>query len=95
MNDTRKRAHVLKHSHRGCLVGDFDKILHEGSIWTGQRAVLYFILQIYIFLHFVHHGTKIYDIYINSDDRRICRCLLKWCQTKTEGQNALLFNIPG
>ena len=34
MNDTAKRAHVIKNSHGSCVVGAFDKILHEGSIWT-------------------------------------------------------------
>ena len=32
MNDIGKRAHALKHSHRRCVVGAFDKILNEGSI---------------------------------------------------------------
>ena len=40
MNEIGKRAHVMKHSHGRCVVGPFDKILHEGSIWTGHRAVL-------------------------------------------------------
>ena len=70
MNDIGKRAHVMKHSHGRCLVGAFDKILHDGSIWTGQRAVLYFILQKSIFLHFVHHGTIFYYKCISSNDRK-------------------------
>ena len=45
MNDIGKRAHVLKHSHGRCVIGDLDKILHEGSIWTGHRAFLLFILH--------------------------------------------------
>ena len=65
MNDIGKRAHVLKHSHGKRVVGAFDKILHEGSIWTGHRAVLSFILHKSIFLHFVHNGTIFYEkIYI-------------------------------
>ena len=40
MNDIGKRAHVLKHSHGRCVIGSFDKIIHEGSIWTVHRAVL-------------------------------------------------------
>ena len=56
MNDIGKRAHVLKHSHGRYVVDDFDKILHEGSIWTGHRAVLSFILHKSIFLHFLHDG---------------------------------------
>ena len=43
---------------------------HEGSIWTRHRAILSFILQKSIFIHFVHHGTKFYDKYITSDDRK-------------------------
>ena len=70
MHDIGKRAHVLKHSHGRCVVGPFDKILHEGSIWTGHRAVLYFILHKSIFLHFVHHGTIFYEKYITSEDRK-------------------------
>ena len=45
MNDIGKRAHVLKHSHRRCVIGSFDKFLHEGSISTGYRDVLSFILR--------------------------------------------------
>ena len=37
---------------------------------TGHRAVLYFILHKSIFIHFVHHGTRFYDKYITSDDRK-------------------------
>ena len=35
-----------------------------------SRAVLSFILQKSIFIHFVHHGTIFYDKYITSDDRK-------------------------
>ena len=70
MNDIGKRAHVLKHSHGRYVVGAFDKILHDGSIWTGNREVLSFILHKSKFLHFVHHGTIFYDKYITSDDRK-------------------------
>ena len=42
MNDIGKRAHVLKHSHGRYMVGDFDKNLHEGYIWTKPRTVLSF-----------------------------------------------------
>ena len=69
MNDTGKRAHVLKYSHWRCVVDAFDKILHEGSIWTGHRAVLSFIVHKSIYLHFVHNGTIFYDKYITSDNR--------------------------
>ena len=50
MNDIEKRAHVLiKHSHGRCVIGDFYKITHKGSIWTGHRAVLLSILHKSIF----------------------------------------------
>ena len=45
MNEIGKIAHVMKHSHGRCVVGPFDKILHEGSIWTGHRAVLSFVFH--------------------------------------------------
>ena len=61
MNDIGRREHVLKHSHGRCVIGYFDKILYEGSIWNDHRAVLLFILQKSIFLHFVHNGTRFYD----------------------------------
>ena len=69
INDIGKRAHVLKNSHGRCVAGAFDKNLHEGYIWNGHRAVLYFILLKSIFLHFVHNGTRFYDRYITSYDR--------------------------
>ena len=69
MNDIVKRAHVLKHSHGRCVIGDLDKSLREGSIWIGHRAVLLFILHKSIFLHFVHNGTIFYDKYISSEKK--------------------------
>ena len=72
INDIRKRSNVLKHSHGRCVVGDFDKILHEGSICTGHIDILFFILHKSICLHFVHHGKIFYDKYITSDDRKKC-----------------------
>ena len=52
-------AHVLKHSHGRCVIGSFDKILHEGSLWTSHRAVISFILHKSIFQHFVQKWYKI------------------------------------
>ena len=69
MNVIGNRAHVLKHSHGRCVIGSFDKILHEGSIWTGYRALLSFILHKSIFLHFVHNGRRFYDKYISTKNR--------------------------
>ena len=45
MNDIGKRAHVLKHLHGRHVFCAFAKILHEGYIWTGHRAVISFILH--------------------------------------------------
>ena len=45
MNDIGIGAHVLKHSLGRCVVGPFDKILYEGSIWTVHRDVISFILH--------------------------------------------------
>ena len=42
MNDIGKGAHVINNSHAKCMVGAFDKMLYEGFIWTGPKAVLYF-----------------------------------------------------
>ena len=69
MNEIGERGHVLKHSHGRCVIGSFDKNLREGSIWTGQRAVLSFILHKSIFIHLVHNGTRFYDKYISSKNR--------------------------
>ena len=52
------------------MLDAFDKILDEGSIWTGLRAVIYCILQKSIFYQFVHHGKRFYDKYIKSADRK-------------------------
>ena len=70
MKDIGKRAHVMKHSHGRCVVFPLDKMLHKGSIWTGHIAVISFILHKSIFLHSVHHGTRFYDKYITSDDKK-------------------------
>ena len=69
MNDIGKRSHVLKHSHGRCVIGAFDNILHEGSIWTHNIAVLSFILHKSIYLHFVHNGTRFYDKYISLENK--------------------------
>ena len=50
-------------------MGTFDHCFHEGSIWTGHRAILSFILQKSTFLRFVNHGNKFYNRYIKYDGR--------------------------
>ena len=66
MNDIGKRSHVLKHSHGRCVVGAFDKSLHEGSIWTGHRTILYFINNSPL----CTSCYNFYDKYITSYDRK-------------------------
>ena len=61
MKDIGKRAHVLNHLNGMCVIVPFGKILHEDYIWNGNRTVLYSILHKSLFLHFVHHGTILYD----------------------------------
>ena len=56
INDMGERAHVLKNLHESCVVGAFDKVSYEGSIWNVPMTVLSFILHKLIFLHFIHHG---------------------------------------
>ena len=58
MNDIGKITYVMKHSHGKCVVGAFDKILHEGSIWTGHRD----------FLSFIHHKSIFFTLYIMVQD---------------------------
>ena len=45
MNDTGEISQVLNNPHGRCVVGAFEKHLHEVSIWTGHISVLYFILH--------------------------------------------------
>ena len=47
-NEKDKREHFLKHLNVRCVVGAFDKKLHEVTISTGNRNVFPFILQKYI-----------------------------------------------
>ena len=77
MNDIGKRAHVLKHSHIRCVIGYFDKNLHEGSIWAGHTAVLSFILHESIFFHFVHNGARFYEKYISSKHKENILMMMK------------------
>ena len=36
------------------------KKIHEGTLWSGYRAVISFILTKQIFLHFFRHGDRFY-----------------------------------
>ena len=43
--DLVKIYHVLKHLHGIMISGSFERCFHEGSLWRGHRAVIYFILS--------------------------------------------------
>ena len=75
-NGIGKIEHVLKHSYGKCVMGDFGKNLYEGSIWNGYRDVLSFILHKSALLHFVHHGTKFYNICIKYEYRN--KLMMMW-----------------
>ena len=64
------RAHILKHSHGRMVFGPFEKVFHEGTLWSGYRAVIYFVLTKQIFLHFFYHGNRFYNRYLNSVDKK-------------------------
>ena len=38
------RAHILKHLYGRMIFGPFEKVFHEGTLWSGYRAVISFIL---------------------------------------------------
>ena len=65
--DLVKRSHVLKHLHRRCIIGPFEKSFHEGLFWRGNRDVISFILHKSIFLHFYHKGDVFYSRYIDTE----------------------------
>ena len=51
-SDLGSRPHILKHLHGRRIFGPFEKVSHEGTIWSEYRAVIYFILTKQIFPHF-------------------------------------------
>ena len=44
LSDFGSRAHILKHLHGIMVFGPFEKVFHEGNLWSGHRAVISFIL---------------------------------------------------
>ena len=64
------RAHILKHLHGRMIFGPFEKVLHEGTLWSGYRAVISFILTKQIFLHFFRHGGRFHNRYIDTADKK-------------------------
>ena len=53
------RARILNHSHGIMVFGPFEKVFHEGTLWSGYRSVISFILTKQIFLHFYRHANQI------------------------------------
>ena len=43
-SDFVSRAHILKHLHGRIIFGPFEKVFHEGTLWSGYRAIIFFIL---------------------------------------------------
>ena len=43
-SDFRSRAHILKHLHGRMVFGPFEKVFREGTMWSGFRVVISFIL---------------------------------------------------
>ena len=68
-SDLGSRAHILKHLHGIMIVGPFEKVFREGTLWSGYRAVISFVLTKTIFLHFFRHGYRFYKRYINTTEK--------------------------
>ena len=62
--DVGNRSHILKHSHGRMVFGPFEKVFHEGTLWSGYRSVISFILikQIHVLYtsHILHSEHYIY-----------------------------------
>ena len=52
------------------VFGPFEKVFQEGTLWSGYRAVISFILAKQIFQHLFRHGNQFYDRYLNSVDKK-------------------------
>ena len=44
-SDLVSRARVLKHLHGRMIFGPFERKIHEGTLWSGYRSVISFILK--------------------------------------------------
>ena len=60
-SDLGSRAHILKYLYGRIIFGPFENVFHEGTLWSGYRAVISFILTKQIFLHFFRHGYRFYN----------------------------------
>ena len=55
------RAPVLKHLYGRMIFGQFEKKIHEGTIWRLPRAVISFIVIKQIFPHFYSRKDHYYN----------------------------------
>ena len=62
--DFGNRSHILKHSHGIMVFGPFEKFYNEGTLWSGYRSVISFILTKQN-LYFYRHQNQFYDRYLN------------------------------
>ena len=60
-SDLGSRSHILKHLHGRMIFGPFEKVFHEGNLWSRYRSVISLILTKKIFLHFFRHGDRFYN----------------------------------
>ena len=67
--DLGSRAHILKYLHGTMIFGPFGKKIHEGTLWSGNRGLISFILTKKIFLHLFCHGNRFFNGYINETDK--------------------------
>ena len=52
------------------IFGPLECFSHEGTLLSGYRAVISFILTKQIFLHFFRHGDQFYNRYIDTKDKK-------------------------
>ena len=60
-SDFGSRAHILKKLHGGMIFGPFEKVFQKGTLWSGYRAVISFILTKQIFLHLFRRAGRFYN----------------------------------
>ena len=58
--DFGSRAHILKHLHGKMIFGPSESFPHEGTLWSGYIAVIYFILTKKFSPHLFCHGDRFY-----------------------------------
>ena len=57
-SDLGSRAHALKHLYGRMIFGPLVFFYHEGTLLSGYRAIISFILTKQIFLHFCCHEDR-------------------------------------